>query len=61
MLPPENEPTTPYFPTCCFYHSAVGTVNDMLLKLLHFFFDDTINQHVWQCMYEIDFTLNKFY
>ena len=48
------EPATPCFPACRSNHSTIGTVNDMLLKLLHFFYA-TINQYVWQCMYEIDF------
>ena len=38
MSSPGIEPATPCFPACRSNHSARGTVNDMLLKLLHYFF-----------------------
>ena len=34
--------------------NAIETVNDLMLKHLVYFFV-TINQHMWQCMHEIDF------
>ena len=54
-LPPGIEPATSYFPARRSNHSAIETVNDLLLKLLPFY--ATINQHVWQCKYEIDYGL----
>ena len=47
MPPPGIEPATSCFPACHSYKSAVGTVKSS--------FYGTINQHVWQCMFEIDF------
>ena len=38
MPPPGIEPATPCFPAYRSNHSAIGTVNDMLLKLKHSFF-----------------------
>ena len=34
MPPPGIEPAKPCLPACTSNHSAIGTVNDMLLKLL---------------------------
>ena len=36
MPPPGFEPAIPCFPACCSNHSAIGAVNDMLLKLLQY-------------------------
>ena len=49
MLLPGIEPATP----CHSNQYAIGAVNEMLLKF--YFFTLFINQHVLQCMYEIDF------
>ena len=48
------EPTIPCYLAHCSYHSAIETINDLLLNFLVCFYA-CINQYVWQCMYEIDF------
>ena len=53
MPPPGMEPATPCFPAYRSNHSDNETVNDLLNIYTTFY--ATINQHVWQCMYEIDF------
>ena len=38
MSPPGIEQASPCFPACLSNHSAIGTVNDMLLSFLHYVF-----------------------
>ena len=54
-MPPRGiEPATPCFPARHSNHSAKVPVEDVLLKLVVYFFYATTNQHVWLCI-EIDF------
>ena len=43
------------FPARRSYHWTIEPVDDLWLKTFSLIFSATINQHVWQCMYEIDF------
>ena len=47
-----NQTSAPCFPAWRFNHSAFGTVNDMLLKLLHYVLYAIISQQVRQHKYE---------
>ena len=52
MPPPGMEQATPCFPACR-SNSDIETVN--MLLIFYTILYATINQHVWQCMYESDF------
>ena len=54
MAPPGIKPASPCSPALRSNHSATLAVNDVLL-MFYITFYTTINYHVWQCMYEIDF------
>ena len=53
MPPPGIEPATSCFPACPSHLSAVGTVNDMLFKLLQYFFTRRYYKNSVLCAMEI--------
>ena len=57
MSPPGIKPVTLCFPAFHSNHSAIGTVNDMLLKLLQYFFYETIPQEL--CAVSKEYIENK--